>query len=57
MRPLKAHCHLDLGKLYRRTGRSDEAHAALTTAAAMLGEMGMSLWLPEAEAELAETER
>ena len=57
MRPLQAHCHLDLGKLYRRAGRSDEARAELSTAVAMLREMGMKLWLPEAEAELAETSR
>jgi tetratricopeptide (TPR) repeat protein len=56
MRPLQAHCHLGLGKLYRRTDRSDEASAELTTAVAMLREMGMTFWLPEAEAELAQTD-
>jgi len=55
MRPLQAHCHLGLGKLYRRIGRLDEARAELSTAVAMLREMGMTFWLPEAEAELAET--
>ena len=54
MRPLQAHCHLGLGKLYRRTGRPDEAQAGLATAVALLGEMGMALWLPEAEQELAQ---
>ena len=53
MRPLQAHCHLGLGKLYRRAGRSDEARAELATAVAMLREMGMAFWLPEAEQELA----
>src|SRR5262249_16507069 len=53
MRPLQAHCHLDLGKLYRRTGRLDEARTELMTAKALLSEMGMVFWLPEAEAELA----
>jgi predicted ATPase len=53
MRPLQAHCHLGLGKLYRRTGRPDEARAELATAVAMLTEMGMAFWLPEAERELA----
>ena len=52
MRPLQAHCHLGLGKLYRRIGRLDEARAELATAVAMLREMGMAFWLPEAEAEL-----
>ena len=53
MRPLQAHCHLGLGKLYRRVGRFDEARAELATAVAMLREMGMAYWLPEAEGELA----
>jgi tetratricopeptide (TPR) repeat protein len=53
MRPLQARCHLGLSKLYRRMGRSDEAHAELGRAAEMLCEMGMTFWLPEAEAELA----
>ena len=29
MRPLVAHCHLGLGKLYRRTGKQQEAHEHL----------------------------
>jgi hypothetical protein len=53
MRPLQAHCHLGLGKLYRTIGRLDEARAELSQAVAMLREMGMQHWLPEAEAELA----
>jgi hypothetical protein len=55
MRPLQAHCHLGLGKLYRRTGRLDESGAELATAVAMLREMGMAFWLPAAERELDET--
>jgi tetratricopeptide (TPR) repeat protein len=35
MRPLVAHCHLGLGKLYRRTGKRDQAEEHLTTATAM----------------------
>ena len=50
MRPLQAHCHLGLGKLYRQAGRPDEARAELSTAVAMLREMEMTYWLPEAEA-------
>ena len=57
MRPLQAHCHLGLGKLYRRIGRNEEARAELQTAVAMLHAMGMAFWLPEAERELAEAER
>ncbi|MFN8634873.1 MAG: adenylate/guanylate cyclase domain-containing protein [Chloroflexota bacterium] len=53
MRPLQAHCHLGLGKLYRRTSRPDEASSELTIAVTMLRDMGMTFWLPDAEAELA----
>jgi tetratricopeptide (TPR) repeat protein len=55
LRPRQAQCHLALGKLYRRLGRLDEAHAELSTAVAMLREMGMTFWLPEAEGELTAT--
>jgi class 3 adenylate cyclase/tetratricopeptide (TPR) repeat protein len=50
MRPLVAHCHLGLGKLYRRTGDRAKAEEHLTTARAMYREMGMSFWLEKAEA-------
>jgi tetratricopeptide (TPR) repeat protein len=45
MRPLVAHCHLGLGKLYRRTGRPEQAGEHLATATAMYGEMGMTYWM------------
>ena len=35
MRPLVAHCHLGLGKLYRRAGNRREALEHLTMATAM----------------------
>jgi len=54
MRPLMAHCHLGLGKLYRRTGKRQEAHELLTTATTMYREMDMRLWLEQAETELKE---
>ncbi len=54
MRPLQARCRLGLGKLYRRAGRVDDARVELATAISMLREMGMTFWLPEAEAELAQ---
>ena len=38
MRPLVAHCHLGLGRLYRPTGKQEEAHEHLTTASTMYGE-------------------
>jgi class 3 adenylate cyclase/tetratricopeptide (TPR) repeat protein len=52
MRPLVAHCHLGLGKLYRRTGDREQAHEHLTAATTMYREMGMRFWLEQAEAEL-----
>jgi tetratricopeptide (TPR) repeat protein len=51
MRPLVAHCHLGLGKLYRRTGKREQAREHLTTAATMYGEMGMTYWVEKVEAE------
>ena len=51
MRPLVAHCHQGLGKLYRRTGKREQAREHLTTAAAMYREMDMPSWLEQAEAD------
>jgi tetratricopeptide (TPR) repeat protein len=53
MRPLVAHCHLGLGKLYRRTGKREQAHEHLTTAITMYREMDMRLWLEKAAVETA----
>jgi hypothetical protein len=50
MRPLVAHCHLGLGKLYRRMGDREQASEHLTTATAMYREMEMRFWLEQAEA-------
>jgi tetratricopeptide (TPR) repeat protein len=44
MRPLVAHCHAGLGRLYGRTGKSEQAQEHLTTAAAMYSELGMTYW-------------
>jgi tetratricopeptide (TPR) repeat protein len=54
MRPLIAHCHVGLGKLYRRIGRRQRAEEYLSTGVAMMREMEMGLWLERAEAELKE---
>jgi len=51
-RPLAAHCHLGLGKLYRRIGKRQEAQEHLTTATTMYREMDMRFWLDQAEAEM-----
>jgi tetratricopeptide (TPR) repeat protein len=57
MRPLVAHCHLGLGKLYRRTGDLVKAEEHLATAATMYREMGMTFWLEKADAALSGVER
>jgi hypothetical protein len=49
MRPLVAHCHLGLGKLYRRTGDRSKAQEHLTTATTMYREMGMGFYFTQAE--------
>ena len=54
MRPLVAHCHVGLGKLYRRTGDYEKAKTQLANGVAMMREMEMGLWLEKAEAELKE---
>jgi len=54
MRPLLAHCHMGLGQLYLKGGRSEEARSELTAALDLYSSMGMSFWLPQAEAALAE---
>jgi class 3 adenylate cyclase len=57
MRPLQAHCHHSLGTLYCQTGRAAPAGAALSTAVELYRAMGMTFWLPVAEAMLAQVER
>jgi tetratricopeptide (TPR) repeat protein len=54
MRPLGAHCHLGLGKLYRHAGRKHEAHEHLATAKTLYAEMGMRRWRERADAALRE---
>jgi len=54
LRPLVGHCHLGLGKLYRRAGKREEAQQHLAAATSMYREMDMRFWLEEAEAELGE---
>jgi class 3 adenylate cyclase/tetratricopeptide (TPR) repeat protein len=56
MRPLQAHCHLDLGTLYGKTKRAAEARTELATAIDMYRNMEMTFWLPQAEAALAEVD-
>lgn len=49
MRPLVAHCHLGLGKLYRSTGARRKAQEHLATATTMYRDMDMRFWLEKAE--------
>jgi len=52
MRPLVAHCHLGLGKLYRRTGKHEQAREHLNIATTMYREMDMRFWLEQAETQV-----
>ena len=54
MRPLVAHCHLGLGKLYHCAGRPDQAQDEVRAAAGMYRAMEMPVWLEKAEAALAQ---
>jgi hypothetical protein len=54
MRPLVAHCHLGLGKLYRRAGDGIKAQEHMTIAATMYREMGMGFWQQQAEAAITD---
>jgi hypothetical protein len=52
MSPLAAHCHLSLGKLYRRVGKCKRAQEHITSATAIYGGAGMTYWLEQAEAKM-----
>jgi predicted ATPase len=49
MRPLVAHCHAGLAKLYKRTGEFQQRNAHLISATRMFREMDMTFWLETAE--------
>jgi class 3 adenylate cyclase/tetratricopeptide (TPR) repeat protein len=49
MRPLVAHCYLGLSKLYRRTGKPEQARENFTAATTMYREMDMDFWLEQSE--------
>jgi len=55
MRPLQAHCHLGLGKLYLRIGQHAQARTELSTAITLYHAMGMTFWAPLAQSALAQT--
>jgi hypothetical protein len=54
MRPLAAHCHLGIGKLYRHTGYRSQAQEHLSIATGMYREMAMTHWLERAVAEMSQ---
>ena len=54
MRPLIAHCHVGLGKLYRHSGNLQLAKEHLNNGVTMMRVMEMGLWLERAQAELKE---
>lgn len=55
MRPLIAHCHFGLGRLYASTGRLELAREHLMAAMTMYREMDMGAWLERAQASLKES--
>jgi hypothetical protein len=50
MRPLQAHCHLGLSKLYGSAAKRQEEQYHLTAATTMYRDMKMRFWLDTAEA-------
>jgi hypothetical protein len=47
MHPLVARCHLGLARLFRRTGKLEQAREHLATATTMYREMDMRFWARE----------
>jgi tetratricopeptide (TPR) repeat protein len=56
MRPLQAHCHRGLGRLYATLGQREQARTELSTAMEMYRSMEMTFWLPETETALAQVD-
>jgi tetratricopeptide (TPR) repeat protein len=56
MHPLVAHCHLGLSRLYRRTGKHEQAREHLTMATTMYREMDMRFWVEQAAVEMRRPE-
>ena len=56
MCPLQAHCHRGLGTLYATLGHPEQSRAELSIAIELYQAMGMTFWLPQAEAALAQVE-
>jgi tetratricopeptide (TPR) repeat protein len=56
MRPLPAHCHRGLGRLYAAIGQREQARTELSAAIELYRAMEMTFWLPETEAALAQVD-
>jgi tetratricopeptide (TPR) repeat protein len=56
LRPLVSRCRVGVAAVYGKTGRMDEARAALITAVAEFGRMEMTRWRERSERALAELE-
>jgi tetratricopeptide (TPR) repeat protein len=54
MRPLQAHCHHGLGRLYGQTDRRELARTELSTAIELYRTMDMAFWLPQVQAALVQ---
>jgi DNA-binding NtrC family response regulator/tetratricopeptide (TPR) repeat protein len=51
MRPLVAHCHLGLARLYRRWGRAGDAAHHRAEATRLYAAMGMGFWLAQCQSD------
>jgi hypothetical protein len=56
MRPLVAHCHRGLGRLYATIGQQEQARTKRVAAIILYRTMDMTFWLPQTEAALAQVE-
>jgi hypothetical protein len=56
MRPLVAHCHLGLARLFKKRGKRQEAGTYLAVATTMYRDMDMPFWLEKAMAEMSVAE-
>ena len=54
MRPLLAHCSLELGKIYSKNGETEKSRLELQKAVDIFSSLGMKFWLPQAEGILRE---
>jgi predicted ATPase/class 3 adenylate cyclase len=52
MRPLLAHCNLELGQFYTRNGENEKARSELMKASDLFRSLGMRFWQPKVDAML-----